>query len=86
MVGEMQPGTYDRYDSAHGRELFMENVILIFVLAAILGGAIAYIVRAKKRGVKCIGCPVGGTCGKKGGTCSRCHGGNGCGNTCEREK
>ncbi len=57
----------------------MENVILIFVLAAILGGAIVYIVRAKKRGVKCIGCPVGGTCGQKGSSCAGCHGGEGCG-------
>ncbi len=60
----------------------MENVILIFVLGVILGGAIVYIVRAKKRGVKCIGCPSGGTCGqKKGGSCdgcSGCSGGCGC--------
>lgn len=59
----------------------MENVILIFVLAAILGGAIAYIIRAKKRGVKCIGCPVGGTCGKKG-SCGGC--GCGCGSNVEK--
>ncbi|MBR6537152.1 MAG: FeoB-associated Cys-rich membrane protein [Lachnospiraceae bacterium] len=53
----------------------MENVILIAVLVAILGGAIAYIVRAKKRGVKCIGCSACGICGaKKGGTCGGCSG------------
>ena len=53
----------------------MENVILIVVLVAILGGAIANIVRAKKRGVKCIGCSAGGSCGaKKGGTCGGCSG------------
>lgn len=57
----------------------METVILIFVLAAILGGAITYIIRAKKRGVKCIGCPAGGSCGARGGSCSGCHGGEGCG-------
>ena len=58
----------------------MENVILIFVLAAILGGAIVYIVRTKRRGVKCIGCPAGGTCGQsKGGSCGGCNGGCGCG-------
>jgi len=57
----------------------MENVILIFVLAVILGGAIAYIVKAKKNGVKCIGCPAGGSCGQKGGFCSGCAGGEGCG-------
>ena len=53
----------------------MENVILIIVLIAILGGAIAYIVRAKKRGAKCIGCPAAGSCGAKKGSCSGCHGG-----------
>ena len=40
----------------------MENVIIIAVLLLVLGGAVAYIVRAKKHGVKCIGCPAGGNC------------------------
>ena len=57
----------------------MENVILILVLVAILGGAIAYIVRAKKRGVKCIGCPAAETCGEKKGSCSGCSSCSGCG-------
>ena len=54
----------------------MENAILIIVLGAILGGAIVYIVRAKKRGAKCIGCPSGGSCGrnKEGSSCSGCRG------------
>lgn len=52
----------------------MENAILIIVLVAVFGGAIAYIVRAKKQGVKCIGCPAGGSCGQKCETCSGCHG------------
>ncbi len=54
----------------------MENVIIIVVLVAILGGAIAYIVKAKRSGVKCIGCPSGGSCGQKKGSCGGC---NGCG-------
>lgn len=58
----------------------MENAIIIVVLVAILGGAIAYIVRAKRNGVKCIGCSAGGTCGqKKSGSCGGCGGGEGCG-------
>lgn len=65
----------------------MENAILIVVLVAILGGAVAYIVKAKKNGVKCIGCSAGGSCGgKKGdslqggcGSCSGCNSGAGCG-------
>lgn len=54
----------------------MENAIIVVVLVAILGGAVAYIVRAKKRGVKCIGCPSGGSCGanKEGSSCSGCSG------------
>ena len=52
----------------------MKNIILIFVLVAILGGAIFYIVRAKRKGEKCIGCPAAKTCGGKcEGSCSSCH-------------
>ncbi len=61
----------------------MENVILILVLVVILGGAVAYIVKAKKSGVKCIGCSAGGSCGpKKGGSCGGCSNGEGCGCGC----
>lgn len=35
----------------------MENAIIIGILLAIAGGIIAYLIRAKKRGQKCIGCP-----------------------------
>ncbi len=38
------------------------TVIVIAIVVAILGGAIAYIIRAKKKGVKCIGCPAGSSC------------------------
>ena len=63
----------------------MENAILIVVLAAILGGAIAYIVKAKRSGVKCIGCSAGGQCAqKKGGACGECYGAEDCGNECVR--
>ena len=43
----------------------MENVIIIAVIAAAIGLAGRYLYRAKKRGVKCIGCPsgCGGKCG-----------------------
>ena len=50
--------------------MLMENVILILVLMAILGGAVFYIVRSKKKGSKCIGCPDSGCNGK----CSGCNG------------
>ena len=44
----------------------IDDMIAAVILAAILGGAIFYIVRAKKKGVKCIGCPHSKTCGKQG--------------------
>ena len=40
----------------------MINIILIGVVVLILGGAIAYIVSQKKKGVRCIGCSAGGKC------------------------
>ena len=45
------------------------DVILVFVIALVIGGAIFYIVRAKRRGQKCIGCPYAKECGKG---CNRC--------------
>ncbi|MBP3674256.1 MAG: FeoB-associated Cys-rich membrane protein [Oscillospiraceae bacterium] len=52
----------------------MENIILIAVIAAIIGCAAGYVYKAKKRGVKCIGCPSGCSCssGGCGGNCSCC--------------
>lgn len=40
----------------------MVNIILIIILMILIGGAVAYIIKAKKSGVKCIGCPAGGSC------------------------
>ena len=53
------------------------DLIVIAVVAVILGLVIFYIHRAKKKGVKCIGCPDGGNCS---GKCERCSGScGGCG-------
>ena len=52
----------------------MKDLILILILAAIIGAAALYVYKAKKRGVKCIGCPAGGCSGCNGG----CSGGCGC--------
>ena len=43
----------------------MENIVIIAILVLILGFAIRYIVKSKKRGEKCIGCPNAKTCGSK---------------------
>lgn len=43
----------------------MENAVIIFVLVLIIGVALAYVLREKKKGTKCIGCPYAKECGKK---------------------
>lgn len=52
----------------------ISDLIAILIIALIIGLAILYIIKAKKSGQKCIGCPHGKTCGKKQNTnqCS-CH-------------
>ena len=40
----------------------MVNIIVIIILMILIGGAVAYIIKAKKSGVKCIGCHAGGSC------------------------
>lgn len=49
----------------------MGNVIVGLILVAILGGAVAYIIKEKKKGVQCIGCPYSGKCS---GSCAGCNG------------
>lgn len=48
----------------------MQNIIIISVLVIVVGAAIFYIVKEKKKGKKCIGCPYSGTaschCNAKG--------------------
>ena len=57
------------------------DFIVIGIIALIIGGALAYIIKAKKSGKKCIGCPDSCSCHKKssesavsscGGACSMC--------------
>ena len=45
--------------------------IIIAVVGVILAAAIGYIVKKKKSGAHCIGCP-------DGGSCSHCQGGGSC--------
>ncbi|MBQ8174928.1 MAG: FeoB-associated Cys-rich membrane protein [Clostridia bacterium] len=52
------------------------DCVVIAVIALIVGGAIAYIIKAKKSGKKCIGCPDSGSCSKG---CSGCDGACNCG-------
>ena len=41
----------------------LKNVIITVVLAVIVTLAVVYIIKSKKNGKKCIGCPYGGNCG-----------------------
>lgn len=40
----------------------MVNTILAIILVIVIGTAAGYLIRAKKRGVTCIGCPSGCSC------------------------
>ncbi|MBE6672635.1 MAG: FeoB-associated Cys-rich membrane protein [Ruminococcaceae bacterium] len=53
------------------------NIIATILVVAALGGAIAYVIRAKKKGAKCIGCPHSSSCPSAKGGASSC--GCGCG-------
>ena len=41
----------------------MENIIIVAILGVIAAAIIFYLVRQKKKGVKCVGCSCGGKCG-----------------------
>ena len=47
----------------------MGEAVAIVAIIMIIGGAVAYIVKAKKKGQKCIGCPSGGKCSSCNGQC-----------------
>lgn len=49
----------------------MVDVILIILLLGIAAGVIFYLIREKKQGAVCVGCPHAGQCAKaKSGGCS----------------
>ncbi|MBQ7337729.1 MAG: FeoB-associated Cys-rich membrane protein [Clostridia bacterium] len=50
------------------------DIIVVLIIALIVGGATAYIIKAKKSGKKCIGCPDSSSCssGKCSGSCGNC--------------
>ena len=60
------------------------DIIGIIAIVLVIGGAAAYIIKAKKSGKKCIGCPDSASCqaGKCSGSCSSCS----CGCSLEEEK
>ena len=40
----------------------MDNLIVIGILLVIVGAAVLYIWKEKKKGTRCIGCPAAGHC------------------------
>lgn len=50
----------------------MANLITAIVLLVIIGAAVVYIVKEKKKGTRCIGCPAAGNCSGKNSGHSDC--------------
>lgn len=46
------------------------DIVAVTIIVLALGGAILYIVKAKRSGKKCVGCPYACTCSKKSSSCS----------------
>lgn len=44
----------------------MENLIVIGILLILVGIAVIYIWKEKKKGTRCIGCPSAGCCSGRG--------------------
>ncbi len=47
----------------------MENVIIVLILVLIVGAIVWFLIRSKKKGEVCIGCPHAKQCGGKCGSC-----------------
>lgn len=43
----------------------MADFIVMAILMVCVGAAVIYIIKEKKKGTKCIGCPAAGTCSRK---------------------
>lgn len=63
----------------------MDNFIIVAVIAVIVGAALAYVIKAKKSGAKCIGCPDSKTCASKNAS-SGCLGNCGCCSSCNSQE
>ena len=50
----------------------MADLFIIIIVFVLLRSAIRFIIKEKKKGTRCIGCPDAGSCSRK---CSGCAGG-----------
>lgn len=48
----------------------MEDIFLIAIIVGVIGGIVWYLLRAKKKGEKCIGCPYCKQCSGKHKACN----------------
>lgn len=51
----------------------MADLIVLLIVALCVGAAIIYIIKEKKKGTVCIGCPHAGTCAKRQSGCGCSH-------------
>lgn len=49
----------------------MVNFLILALVGILVGSAAGYIMKSKKRGIQCIGCPDAPSCG---GNCTGCSG------------
>ncbi|MDO4745106.1 MAG: FeoB-associated Cys-rich membrane protein [Bacillota bacterium] len=63
----------------------MADFIVTVIILIIVGAAVGYIVKAKKKGVKCIGCPDASACAYYNANASDSDCGCGC-CSCHSEK
>ena len=57
----------------------MIDILLILVLLAIVTAIVIYLIREKRRGVTCVGCPYAKECAKKKSGKHTCGGNCNCG-------
>jgi len=51
----------------------MTDFIVVAILVVVIGSAVGYIIKAKKSGRKCIGCPDGCCSSKENGCSCGCY-------------
>ena len=56
----------------------LTDIVALLVVLLVVGAAVAYIVREKRRGVVCVGCAVGKSCAENRKTAQRMQVGSGC--------
>lgn len=45
-------------------QTILVNVVVTLIIVALVGAACYYIYKEKKKGTRCIGCPMAGNCAK----------------------